>query len=84
MQKLFADLFGAIVSLILLLFIASKFLDFISEGGQKTDDEIKRELTQKCNEVGASAVPQGVDKNHFVSNCIQGGLLQLKKEGRIK
>ncbi|PUE47010.1 hypothetical protein B9Z47_11905 [Limnohabitans sp. 2KL-1] len=82
-KKFFAELFGGIVSLIILGVIALVFIGMFSGGTQKTEDELKKELIDRCNEVAKSA-PQGVDKKSFSTSCIQGGLVQLKNQGQIK
>lgn len=82
-KKFFAELFGGIVSLIVLGVIALVFIGMFSGGAQKTEDELKKELINKCNEAANSAT-QGMDKKSFTASCIQGGLVQLKKQGQIK
>ena len=82
-KSLFAELLGGIISLIILGAMALVFIGMFSGGTQKTEDELKKELTERCNEAAKSA-PQGMDKKSFSSSCIQGGLVQLKNQGQIK
>ena len=82
-KKLFAELFGGIASLIVLGVIALVFIGMFSGGTQKTEDELKKALIDRCNEAAKSA-PQGIDKKSFFASCVQGGLVQLKNQGQIK
>jgi hypothetical protein len=82
-KSLFAELLGGVISLIILGAMALVFIGMFSGGTQKTEDELKKELTERCNEAAKSA-PQGMDKKSFSSSCIQGGLVQLKNQGQIK
>lgn len=82
-KSFFAELFGGIVSLIVLGAMALVFIGMFSGGSHKTETELKTELAEKCNEAAKSA-PQGVDRKSFSASCIQGGLVQLRNQGQIK
>lgn len=82
-KSFFAELFGGIVSLIILGAMALVFIGMFSGGTQKTEEELKKELAERCNEAAKSA-PQGLDKKSFSTNCVQGGLVQLRNQGQIK
>jgi len=82
-KSFFAELFGGIVSLIVLGAMALVFIGMFSGGAHKTEAELKAELAEKCNEAAKSA-PQGVDRKSLSASCIQGGLVQLRNQGQIK
>lgn len=82
-EKLLGDLIGGIFSLIILGAIALAFIGMFSGEPQKTEDQLRVELAERCNEASKSA-PQGVDKKSFANSCIKGGLIQLKNQGQIK
>lgn len=82
-KRIFAELFGVIFTLIILGAMALVFIGVVTDGSRKTEDELKKELAQRCNEAAKSA-PQGMDKKSFSESCLQGGLVQLKNQGQIK
>lgn len=82
-KSLIAELFGGIVSLIILGAMALVFIGVFSGGTQKNEAELRKELAERCNEAAKSA-PQGMDKKSFAASCVQGGLVQLKNQGQIK
>jgi len=63
--------------------MALVFIGMFSDGAKKTEEELKKELAERCNEAAKSA-PQGLDKKSFSTNCVQGGLVQLRNQGQIK
>jgi RNA polymerase subunit RPABC4/transcription elongation factor Spt4 len=82
-KKLFGDLIGGIISLIFLGAIVLAFIGMFSGESKKTEDQLRMELAERCNEASKST-PQGLDKKSFANSCIQGGLIQLKNQGQIK
>ena len=63
--------------------MALVFIGVVSGGARKTEDELKNELAERCNEAAKSA-PQGMDQKSFFESCVKGGLAQLKNQGQIK
>lgn len=82
-EKFFGDLIGGIFSLIIFGGIALAFIGMFSGEPQKTEGQLRVELSERCNEASKST-PPGLDKKSFANSCIQGGLIQLKNQGQIK
>lgn len=82
-RRLFSEFFSYILTLIILGVIALTYIGLLTGESQKTETDLKKELTEKCNEALRSA-PQGIDKKSFLASCIQGGLFQLRNQGQLK
>ena len=63
-KKFFGGLIGGILSLMLVGMLALTYIGMVSSWQQKTEDQLRKELMERCNEESKSA-PQGFDKKIF-------------------
>lgn len=82
-RRWFSEFFSNIVTLIILGVIALTYIGLFAGESQKTESDLKKELTEKCNEA-VTLTQQGVYEKSFLASCIQGGLIQLRNQGQLK